>query len=89
MVCLWRLFRLPFQYLLEAEHLVAVLGGLGKVELLGSLLHEFAGASNALLELATRHVGHDGIGSDREAPLVSPKGGGGRHRGWRLPLLGG
>ena len=53
---------LPFEYLLEAEHLVAVLGGLGKVELLGGLLHELARAGDALLQLATRHVLDDGVG---------------------------
>ena len=40
---------LPFEYLFEAEHLVAVLGGFGEVELLSGFLHELAGASDALL----------------------------------------
>ena len=62
---------LGLQQLLQTEHLVAVLGCLGKVELLGGLLHKLACTGNALLQLTTRHIFHDGVGGFSQLRIAS------------------
>ena len=55
---------LAFEYLHQLEHFVAVLCSLNEFHLLGGVLHQFAGALNALFQLLDAHVFHNRVTCD-------------------------
>ena len=47
---------------LQADDLIAVLGGLQEIELFGSLFHEICGVGDALFQLFPCHATQNGVG---------------------------
>ena len=62
-LCLVVFFLFLFQQILQSEQFVAILCSFYEIQLLSCLLHEFACALHALLQLLFRHVLYNWVGS--------------------------